>query len=695
MGSPLYNMCGVDMKKTIFLTLMCLLLLGMAYALPTETFVDPTEDTNTYVSQDWFYVNITSDENLNMSYLEVGNATGGFINFTMTNSSLTNWYLNTTNQDDGEYNYTVWLENTTGQINQSNRLVITLDTINPVVLINAITDGQITQSILGPNGTCTDTNVDSAYTNTSEFNTTDSSGAIFNFTNTGVTLTTKRIDILVTCNDSAGNTGTDSAYYYYVGSDHYMVLGEDYTLARLFSTDQTPVYTDVPIQINGTETSSDMYNHTINSTQDWTDLNLNFTPMTIGTGHNSFLYIEGSGEVKYLDDSEDCESVGTNKIKCTGTGIDVDATSSGKFVSYTTDIALSTPIDNYINASTKDTQAFVFTMTNTYVDAISCSLYVDDTIYYTDSTVDVSTATTFYSNTSLTNTSHTWYIECGGYNSTVRTLWIDNVAPVIDTYSYENITTGALNLDYTVSENDTDSTCTFYIYNNGTTDSVTGTWNQTTGRVRDCEYNITASDMTDEGYFIVGVAVTDSIGNTLTGTNQTNFTNVKLYTGYTQVQIDRNMTTKNFSAMNENIISLHYYNNTAKSFINYVVGLSTNEDVQLSDGDSVFVRTLSDTSMVRKLTYGYATERNITLTKGWNQASAWNQTAYPDLKELCDDTIDSPITAEITAIAWWESVTQRYTSHTCGFSINEEDEVPLGQGYFVRVNATTTMMRYR
>lgn len=685
------------MKKTIFLTLMTLLFLGMiAYALPTETFVELTEDNNTFVSQNWFYVNITSDEDLTSSKLEVGNDTGGFINFTMTNSSLTNWYLNTTNQDDGEYNYTVWLENTTGQINQSNFMVITLDTINPVVnSIDTITDAQVSQSVLYVNGTCIDTNIDSAYTNTSEYNTTDSAGAIFNFSNTGISLTTKRYDILVTCNDSAGNTGTKMAYYYYVGSDHYMVLGEDYTLARLFSTDQTSVYTDVPIQINGTETSSDTYNHTINSTQDWTSLNLNFTPMTIGSGHNSYLYIEGSGEVSYFDDSEDCESVGTDKIKCTGTGINVDAIGSGKFVSYTTDITLSAPADNLINTSTNDTQAFVFTMTNTYDNTLPCSLVVDDNIYYTNSSTVDSIEMSFYSNTSLTNASHTWYIECGGYNSTVRTLTIDNVAPVIDTYSYENITTGALSLDYTVNESDTDSTCTFYLYNNGTTDTVTGIWNQTTGSIRDCEYNVTASDMTYEGYFIVGVVVTDTMGNTITGTNQTNFTSTKLYTGYTQVQIDRNMTTSEFSAMNENIISLHYYNNTGKSFINYVVGLSTNEDVQLYDGDSAFVRTLSDTSMVRKLTYGYATERNISLTLGWNQASAWNQTAYPNLENLCDETVDLPITAEITSIAWWESVNQKYTSHTCGFSINNEDEIPLGQGYFVRVNATTTMGRYR
>ena len=693
MGNPLYNLCGVDMKKTIFLTLLALLFLGMiAYALPTETYVSPTEDNNTYVSQDWFYVNLTSDENLNESYLEFTNTSGDTVNVSMLNNSLTNWYLNTTEQDDGIYNYTVWMQNTSSDWNQSKFIVITLDTINPVVDINTITDGEFSQTLLGPNGTCTDTNVDSAYTNTTEFNTTDTSGAIFNFTNTGVTLITKRIDILVTCNDSAGNIGTDTAYYYYIGTDHYMVLGEDYDNAILFNIDQTSVYTVVPIQINGTEISSDTYNHTINTTQDWTNLNINFTPMTVGTGHNAFLYIEGSGEIKYFDDSEDC-SIVSNGIKCKGTGINVDSTGTNKFVSYTSDIVLSSPADNLINASTNDTQAFVFTNTQTYNDSLSCDLIIDDTIVYT-AHVNSSVLSTFYSNTSLTNTSHTWYIECSGHDSSVRTLWIDNVAPTIDTYSYENITTGALALDYTVRENDTDATCVFYIYNNGTTDTVTGIWNQTTGSVRDCEYNLTASDMTYEGYFIVGVVVTDTMGNTLTGTNQTNFTSVKLYTGWTALQLDRNMTMRNFSAMNSGITRLSIYDNTAKSFTTYVVGLTTNADIVLNDSNFAFAQVSTDTSLLRKLTHDNGESINITLTKGWNQMSAWNTTNYLNLEEACDEPIDNS-SAAITNIAWWESVNQRYTSHVCDFAFNNETEVPLGQGYFVRTNATTIIGRYR
>ncbi len=594
------------MKNTIFLTLLTLLFLGMvAYALPTETFVSPTQDNNSFYTLDWFYVNITSDENLNKSYLEIGNATGGFTNFTMTNSSLTNWYLNTTGQSGGQYNYTMWMQNTSGDWDQSTR-----------------------------------------------------------------------------------------RYYYYVTTDNHILLGEDYTLGRIFDSSNNIIFTSVPIQINDTEISADTYNHTINTTQDWTSLNINFTPMTIGTGHNAYLYIEGSGEIKYIDDSEYCESVGTNEIKCITTGINVDSTGTNKFVSYQDDISLSTPIDNYINASTKDTQAFVFTMTNTYASTLPCSLYMDDTIVYTDSTVDDSTETTFYSNTSLTNSTHEWYIECGGHDSSVRTLVIDNAPPTIDNYGVENVSTGVLNLDYTVRENDTGSTCTFYIYNDDTTDTVTGIWNQSTGEYRDCEYNLTANDITNDGYFVVGVVIEDTMGNSLTGTNQTNFTSVKMYAGWTALQMDRNMTMKNFSAMNDGITRLSIYDNTDKAFTTYTVGLSTNADIVLNDSDFVFAQVSTDTSLLRQLTWDYGAERNITLTKGWNQMSAWNYTSYLNLEEACDEPIDNSSIA-ITHVAWWESLYQRYVSHTCGFASNNETEVPLGQGYFTRTNGTTTMGRYR
>ena len=97
---------------------------------------------------------------------------------------------------------------------------------------------------------------------------------------------------------------------------------------------------------------------------------------------------------------------------------------------------------------------------------------------------------------------------------------------------------------------------------------------------------------------------------------------------------------------------------------------------------------------MRKLTHDNGESRNVTYTVGWNQASAWNITTYSTFEQLCDETIDNS-SAAITHVAWWRSEYQRYTSHTCDFTFNSGTQVPLGQGYYVRTNATTTQGRYR
>lgn len=93
------------------------------FALPNVTYVSPTLSDNSTTGSNWVYVNLTSSENLNQSLLEWGNASG-FTNVSMSNSSLTNWYVNMTDLADGTYNYTVWAENATDGWNQTGRKYI-------------------------------------------------------------------------------------------------------------------------------------------------------------------------------------------------------------------------------------------------------------------------------------------------------------------------------------------------------------------------------------------------------------------------------------------------------------------------------------------------------------------------------------------------------------------------------------------
>ncbi len=96
------------------------------------TFVPPTPENNTYRNNDWVYINITSDENLNQSLLEWGNSTG-YYNISMTNSASTNWYINISNLPNYAFNYTLWAQNTTSNWIQTARRFVTVDTANPII----------------------------------------------------------------------------------------------------------------------------------------------------------------------------------------------------------------------------------------------------------------------------------------------------------------------------------------------------------------------------------------------------------------------------------------------------------------------------------------------------------------------------------------------------------------------------------
>jgi len=121
------------MKRGIILLLIITLLIIfvlVVLALPTITLVFSTLSNNSYTNSNYVFVNVTSNESLNKSLLEWGNSTG-FTNISMSNSSLTNWYVNMTNLADYAYNYTIWAQNTSLNWSQSTRYFITVDTIKP------------------------------------------------------------------------------------------------------------------------------------------------------------------------------------------------------------------------------------------------------------------------------------------------------------------------------------------------------------------------------------------------------------------------------------------------------------------------------------------------------------------------------------------------------------------------------------
>ncbi|HDD46084.1 MAG TPA: LamG domain-containing protein, partial [Candidatus Aenigmarchaeota archaeon] len=122
---------GIWNLKPLFIFLLFstfIYFLFIRFATPAITSIEPAN--NSYTNKDWVFINITSSENLSQSLVEWGNASG-FTNVSMDNTSLTNWYANMTSLSDYAYNYSIWMQNTTGVWSKSQRYFITIDTIPP------------------------------------------------------------------------------------------------------------------------------------------------------------------------------------------------------------------------------------------------------------------------------------------------------------------------------------------------------------------------------------------------------------------------------------------------------------------------------------------------------------------------------------------------------------------------------------
>ncbi len=117
-------------NSVLFPILLFFSIAYFAFAIPSITFIPPTLNDSVTTQSDWVYVNITSSESLSAAFVEWGSSLG-FTNFTMSNTSLTNFYRNITNLTDGMYNYSIWAQNTTGDWNQTERRYVTVDNIPP------------------------------------------------------------------------------------------------------------------------------------------------------------------------------------------------------------------------------------------------------------------------------------------------------------------------------------------------------------------------------------------------------------------------------------------------------------------------------------------------------------------------------------------------------------------------------------
>ncbi len=276
------------------------------------------------------------------------------------------------------------------------------------------------------------------------------------------------------------------------------------------------------------------------------------------------------------------------------------------------------------------------------------------------------------------------YSWAGGH-----TVIVDTTAPTVGaltTLNKTGTTDMSLQINSTMTETNVLDDCWATIYaSNGSTSVVTGTFSSTK-----CVLDITKSDISANGRFIVEVKSNDTLNNVATGVNNTNLTKVSLYSGWNLIQADVNTTLYGIGQLSGAITSVSLWSNTNHNYTTYVVGISTNNATAVTDGDAVYVRTNASIGFIRMWSTNVASPKNITLTSGWNQVAFFNTTTETT-GNICGKTIDnSSVVMQYVSFVDMSVSTDRYKTQDCTLSFNNDISVPKGYGIWVKVNGTTT-----
>ncbi|MFH1422109.1 MAG: hypothetical protein ABIH42_05295 [Planctomycetota bacterium] len=358
-------------------------------------------------------------------------------------------------------------------------------------------------------------------------------------------------------------------------------------------------------------------------------------------------------------------------------------------------------------SATNTTLPFSFTYTNSTNVSASCVLKINTTNVFTNTSVKSGVATVMYSNITFgADGLKNWTILCANgtsANSTAGYFYVDTTAPTFAQYTVANVSGTAAtsgNMVARINYSVTDAylvapTAYVSIFSNGTLVNRTGaqTTNDTGLSVM-YQMDLAPSDIPYDGVFTITPHSQDTLLNTGTGTNQTNWTKTSLYTGWNLIQIQENITFYNVSQYSNEITQVSWWNTTDQTYLTYTVGASTNIDSAIKDGDAVYVYSKADVGLMRKWSMNMGNSRNLTLALGWNQLSAFNSSIQ--LYDICKYSLYNA-SAAIKAVSFYDASVPVYYTQVCSITLgsNNNVTVPRGKAFWLNVNTTTSYLNVR
>jgi len=135
----------------------------------------------------------------------------GAANYTLVNASGI-WGYTNASMPDGVYRAEFFFNDTAGNINFTESVIFTVDTVAPTISIEYPTDGEtLNVTYLNITGTASDTNPSTITINDTRFGSNLGTFTSFNFTNTS--LADGTYSVQVTATDAAGNNATDEVTF--------------------------------------------------------------------------------------------------------------------------------------------------------------------------------------------------------------------------------------------------------------------------------------------------------------------------------------------------------------------------------------------------------------------------------------------------------------------------------------------------
>ncbi|MBW6461790.1 MAG: VCBS repeat-containing protein [DPANN group archaeon] len=417
---------------------------------PSIEFISPTKDNNSYISENYTYINWTLTE-INPDTI--------LLNWAGTNETMSQNYLNKTGLTDGIYTYYVWVNDTSGTSNQTETRTLTVDTLPPIVtLVSPEQDDYLSSTSMDFIFNVTDNletyMVCSLYINGTLIKTKSSTNNDSATTFSSITVSENiNQNWTVNCSDGV-NTAQPSI--------------------RTFNIDTTPPYIEF---ISPTEDNNSYIS------KNYTYINWSLSEINSDTIFLNWAGINETMSQNYLNKTGLTESIYTYYVWANDTAGNSNQTETRTLTIDTTapTVTLVSPIDNiYSSATTMD---FIFNVTDNLETYMVCSLYINDTLITTNSSTYNATDTTFSSIAVSENINQNWTVNCSdGVNTaqpSIRTFNIDTTPPSISIQSPTPTIYGTLNIDLNYSAQDTNGILSCLYELNGANTTLTSCQNTT------------------------------------------------------------------------------------------------------------------------------------------------------------------------------------------------------------------------